>query len=168
MIHTSLLVANRGEYRYITPEIRKKIFKAMLQYIKNIDITFFTIMVNKKYIDNLNVFINKLEKEFKDVLERNKEFFNKYNKKTFYYDGGQKDFKKILDNILNKSITNYEIIKNFDKIEERLFQVVDFITYIDKIIFHRKNKIKLSNSERQFFTDEELKKIFKLMNKKRL
>ena len=41
------------------------------------------------------------------------------------------------------------------------------LTYIDKYDYKFKNKIKFSKSEKYFFTDEEIRKILRELNKKR-
>ena len=52
--------------------------------------------------------------------------------------------------------------------EKRLFQISDMLTYIDKYDYKYKNKMKFTNGEKYFFTKDEIRKILKELNKKRL
>ena len=55
----------------------------------------------------------------------------------------------------------------FDHKEKRLFQVSDMLTYIDKYDYKYKNKMSFTKSEKYFFTDDEIRKILRELNKKR-
>ena len=66
----------------------------------------------------------------------------------------------ILDSAFLK-FSSFVHIVNFDHIKERLFQVSDMLTYIDKYDYKYKNKIPITKIERYFFYVWRNKKNFK-------
>ena len=62
----------------------------------------------------------------------------------------------------------FEHKRDFNHKEKRLFQVSDMLTYIDKYDYKYKHKITFTKSEKYFFTDDEIRKIIRELNKKRL
>ena len=48
-----------------------------------------------------------------------------------------------------------------------LFQVSDMLTYIDKFDYKYKNKMSFTKGEKYFFSNEEIRKILRELNKKR-
>ena len=130
MIHMANLVNNRDEYKYISFKIRKSIFNAIYQFTKKLPIKYKTIIINKKYVNNKIKLNKRLTEEIILFVNNNQDYFNKFKKIILYYDNGQKKLANILDNIF--SIYNYEHIIDFNHIEERLFQVADMLTYLDK------------------------------------
>ncbi len=57
-----------------------------------------------------------------------------------FYDNGQNILGNAID-IAFSNLNNYEHIIDFDKIQERLFQISDMLTYVDKFDFKYKNKL---------------------------
>lgn len=104
--------------------------------------------------------INKLIKE-------NEKYFSKFDKIVMYYDNGQEVLGTILDSIFLR-FDNFEHRILFDHKEKRLFQVSDMLTYIDKYDYKYKNKMSFTKSEKYFFTEDEIRKILRELNKKKL
>ena len=92
-------------------------------------------------------------------------YFKKFTKIILYYDNGQKILQTILDSAFLK-IPSFVHIVNFDHIKERLFQVSDMLTYIDKYDYKYRNKMPITKIERYFFNEEEMRKILKKLEKK--
>ena len=61
----------------------------------------------------------------------------------------------------------YYVVLDFDHETERLFQVSDMLTYIDKYDYKYKNKMLITRIEKYFFNEEEMRKILKKLDKKR-
>ena len=65
MIHMADLIMRRGDYRKFNISMRKSIFNAIYQFSRRIPVKYQTIIIDKKYTDNiantsvgLNIFIN--------------------------------------------------------------------------------------------------------------
>lgn len=167
MIHMSNLISKREEYKDYSLEKRRKIFYSLYQFSRKIDVKYKTIIVDKKYTDSKKILKNVLIRTINDFINNNIDFFNKFDSIIIYYDDGQDNLSIILD-IVFSQLKGYKKENIFNKASKKLFQVADMLTYIDKYDYKYKNKMKFSKSEKFFFTDEEMRKILKELNKKRL
>ena len=84
-----------------------------------------------------------------------------------YTDNSSVLSKKIINEVGKMINEGYEHRIDFDHKEKRLFQVSDMLTYIDKAIYKNDNKLKYSKSEKFFFSNNDLRRIEKKINKKR-
>ncbi len=167
MIHMADLIMKRGEYSNFSIDIRKKIFQSIYLFSKKVPVKFYTIIIDKKYTNSQKVLKRKIILEIEKMFERNKNYFNKFDKIILYYDNGQKELGKILDKEFS-DFKNYQHIAEFNHIEKRLFQVSDMLTYIDKLEYKYQNKENLNKGEKYFFSDIRLKKLIYELERKKL
>ena len=166
MIHMADLIMRRGDYVNFDINVRKSIFIAIYQFTKKSPIKIHSIIVNKKYTDNKKVLKQKLLLEINKMLIAKETYFKKFTKINLYYDNGQEILGTILDSAFLK-FSSFDHIVKFDHVKERLFQVSDMLTYIDKYDYKYKNKMPITKIERYFFMHEEIRKILKEIDKKR-
>ncbi len=165
MIHTNELLSRKGKYKMMSTNERKSIFNYLFYFYKNSDIKSKSFFVKKKELDNKDTLYKNISKIIKQFVLEYYNYFSQFSKVILYYDNGQKPLGKILDECLAE-LNHYEHIIHFDKTKERLFQVADMLTFIDKYRYKSSNKVYLSTKEKKFFTDEELKLIIKTLKKK--
>ena len=72
------------------------------------------------------------------------------------------------NDIAFSNIINYNHIVEFDKTQERLFQITDMLTFIYKYYYNFKNKQYLSKNERTFWEATEMRKLLNHLKKKKL
>lgn len=166
MIHIAALVINKGEYKTISANTRKSIFNAIYTFSKRVEAKYYTIIIDKKYINNNKILKKNITLEINKMITSNIDYFNKFNKIVIYYDNGQIPLGKIIDSEF--SIFNTKHIINFDHIEKKLFQVADMLTFIDKYDYKTKYKLPITNAEKYFFEENEMRKIIKRIEYKRL
>ena len=166
MIHTAELIANRKEYAKMELEDRKSLFLALFYFALKCDIKTKSIIVNKKYLNNKSQLRNNIKQKIYTMLDNDKEYFSKFDSIIIYYDNGQERLMNILKKCF--SIFNIKIIKDFNHVEERLFQVADMLCVLEKITNLQKNKVKFNNQEKYFFKSLELLNKIKDINKKNL
>ena len=166
MIHMADLIMRRGDYVSFNLDKRKKIFNAIFEFTRRVPIRYCTILIDKKYTDNSSVLSKKIINEVGKMINEHKKYFQKFDKIVLYYDNGQEKLGNILDRLFSE-FEGYEHRVEFDHKEKRLFQVVDMLTYIDKAIYKNDNKLKYSKSEKFFFSNNDLRRIEKKINKKR-
>lgn len=166
MIHMADLIMKRGEYSKFSIDMRKNIFKSIFHFSRKINVKYKTIIIDKKYTDNGIVLKQQLSSEINNMINKNEKYFKKFDKIVMYYDNGQEVLGTILDAIFLK-YEGFEHKIDFDHKEKRLFQVSDMLTFIDKYDYKYKNKISFAKSEKYFFTDDEIRKIIRELNKKR-
>lgn len=167
MIHMSDLIMRRGDYSKFDIKMRKSIFNSIYQFSRKIPIKYHTIIIDKRFIDNGNVLRKQIINEVNQMIKNNEGYFNKFDKIVMYYDNGQEPLGYILDSLFIR-FNSYEHRVKFDHVEKRLFQVSDMLTYVDKAIYKHKKNIKYEKSELYFFGNDELRRIAKELNKKRL
>lgn len=168
MIHMADLIMKRGEYSQYSIKMRKDIFNVINLFSQKIPVKFCTIIVDKKYTDNLKILKRKIYNEIYKMIKNNSRYFNKFNEIVLYYDNGQDELGKIIDKVFKNNFNNYQHIAKFNHVEKRLFQVADMLTYIDKYDYKYKNKKAFTKSEKYFFKKDEIRKVLKELNKKRL
>lgn len=167
MIHMSDLIMRRGDYSKFDIKMRKSIFNSIYQFSRKIPVKYHTIIIDKGFIDNGNVLRKQIINEVNQMIKNNEGYFNKFDKIVMYYDNGQEPLGYILDSLFIR-FNSYEHRVKFDHVEKRLFQVSDMLTYVDKAIYKHKKNIKYEKSELYFFGNDELRRIAKELNKKRL
>lgn len=167
MIHMADLIMKRGDYRSFDIKVRKSIFNAIYQFSRRIKVKYRTIIVDKKYTDSNKVLREKLTYKINSMIIENESYFSKFDRIIMYYDNGQEILGNILDLLFGK-FDGYEHIVDFNHKEKRLFQVSDMLTYIDKYDYKYNHKISFAKSEKYFFDEEEIRRILKELNKKRL
>ena len=167
MIHMADLIMKRGDYKSFDIDQRRKIFKAIFHFSRQIPVKYHTILIDKKYTNNKNMLKQKLNAEIFKMVQEKEKYFKKFDKIVMYYDNGQKSLTNILETIFLK-FESLEQHADFNHEEKRLFQISDMLTYIDKYDYKYKNKIEFTNGEQFFFTVDEIKKILRTLNKKRI
>ena len=168
MVHTANLINNRGEYSKLPLNVRKSIFNALYLFAKKIDAKYFTLIIDKKYVSNLRTLKRKIYNEINNMIKRNEKYFSKFDKIEVYYDNGQKDLAKVIDKVFKENFENYEHIVEFDHVENRLFQIADMLTYIDKVDYKYQNKSNYSKHEIYFLEKDEMRNIIRELSRKRL
>lgn len=167
MIHMADLIMRRGDYSKFTILKRKSIFNSIYQFSRKIPIKYKTIIIDKNYVDTGRTLRQQLSIEINSFVKEYENYYNKFDRIVMYYDNGQEVLGTILDAIFSR-FDGFEHRVDFDHKEKRLFQVSDMLTYIDKYDYKYKNKMAFSKGEKYFFTTDEIRKILKEVNKKRL
>jgi hypothetical protein len=166
MIHMADLILRRGDYTHFDIIKRKKIFNAIYQFSRRIKVKYTSIIVDKKYNKSIRLLRKALITEIRNIVNSNIDYFKRFDRIVMYYDNGQENLSVILESIFDV-FDNFEHIVEFDHVEKRLFQVSDMLTFIDKYDYKYKNKISISKSEKFFFSNEEIRRVLKELNKKR-
>ncbi len=165
MIHMSELVKSEQKCQYMSLKERKTIFNYLFYFYKNSNIKSKSFYVKKKETLNRSDLNLKLSSILKTFIIDNYEYLSSFDKVVVYYDNGQKPLGKIFDECFNY-LNNYVHYVHFDKEKERLFQVADMITYLDKIYYKRKNKMNFGKSEKYFFNPDEIKTVTNTLDMK--
>lgn len=166
MIHMADLVMRRGDYKRYNVNTRKSIFNAIYQFSRKIPVKYHTIIIEKKYTDNSRILRQQLAFAINKMIKEKEKYFKKFDKIVIYYDNGQEILGIILDSIFYQ-FDGFEHRVEFDHKEKRLFQVSDMLTFIDKYDYKYKNNLRITAGEKYFFSNDDIRKILKELNKKR-
>lgn len=165
MIHAADLIRHKGDYKNLSIDQRRKIFTAIYQFGRKSPIKLKSMIVNKKYTDTYKLLKKQLTMELNESISNNLKYFQKFDKIIIYYDNGQSQLTSILEDIFKDF--NISFINDFDKTKEKLFQVADMLTFIDKYYYKFKHKLYISKNEKIFFENMEMRKLLRELKSKR-
>ena len=165
MIHAADLIRHKGNYKSLSIDQRRKIFTAIYQFERKSPIKLKSIIVNKKYTDTYKLLKKQLTMELNESISNNLKYFQKFDKIIIYYDNGQSQLTSILEDIFKDF--NISFINDFDKTKEKLFQVADMLTFIDKYYYKFKHNLYISKNEKIFFENMEMPKLLRELKSKR-
>ena len=166
MIHTAALIMKKGDYCNFSIDKRKSIFNTIYTFAKRIKARHYTIIIDKKYMNDNKILKKNIKQEINKMINDNLDYFNRFDEIIIYYDNGQIPLGKIIDSEFSSFNTKHII--DFDHIEKKLFQVADMLTFIDKLDYKTKHKINISSAEKYFFKDKEMGIIIKELDRKKL
>ena len=156
-VHAGPIIRQEQEYRFESMEVRQKIMKKMMSFLRQVDIKCKTVYIEKKHISDEVDAAGKLAKQLSRFLQDNMSMFASYDTVKVYYDNGQIELNKILSSVFNIFLDNVEFRKVIPS-DYRLFQIADLVCTLQLLELKCDNHV-LSNSEKRFFeNDRTLKK----------
>ncbi len=156
-VHAGPIIRQEQEYRFESMEVRQKIMKKMMSFLRQVDIKCKTVYIEKKHISDEVEAAGKLAKQLSRFLQDNMSMFASYDTVKVYYDNGQIELNKILSSVFNIFLDNVEFRKVIPS-DYRLFQIADLVCTLQLLVLKCDNHV-LSNSEKRFFeNDRTLKK----------
>lgn len=151
-IHTGPIIRKEEDYRYLDLEIRQKLMKRIMGFVRRLNIQCSSFYIEKKKIDDPLTAVSLLSKQIASFIKEHLEYFISYDVVKVYYDNGQVEVNKILASVFNTLLENVEFRKVLPS-SYRLFQVADLICTV-KLAELKLNNHQLSSSEKRFFKDE--------------
>jgi len=166
-VHAGPLIRREDEYREFPINERKEIFDCLFHFVRTVDITYYSIIVEKRHlVEEIDLNIQ-ITKQLSAFLFGNFEKFSQYDRIVVYYDYGQRELTNILVSVFNAILTNVEF-KKVVPANYKLFQAADMFCTLELLALKAERKM-LSKSEIAFFTSaKNLKKSYlKSIQKKR-
>lgn len=149
-IHTAPLIRQEQIYKNMDISIRCKLFRQLFNFIRSVDVSYKTIVVDKKMYSKQLDITNMITKELASFIKANLQYFTQFDKIIIYYDNGQFKLTNILIAIFG-SLLEHSEFRVITPNNYKLFQAADLICTLALI----KNKLlsgkKLTNSEEKFF-----------------
>lgn len=156
MIHMGDLVNGHGEFEGLSIVERRSIYNALYRFSTKINANYYTIIVDKHHSPNGRQLSRSISGEIESFINDKLSYFQQFDRIVIYYDGGQKPLNRILEStFLKMRYANQKV--QFNHKEKKLFQVADMLTYVDKIIYKYKHKIKFTATESAFFSQKLVK-----------
>jgi len=167
-IHTGPVIRREDVFSGLSIDERRKLLFKMLNFVAGSPISYEIAIVNRKEAPDKISLSGKLGREISKIIEKNRAFFDAFDKIIVYYDNGQIELGAILNTVFSIHFSNVEFRKAEPQ-KYRLLQAADFICSME-LLRIKKNENRLSKSEKKFFyKPQELKKSFlKTVDKKRL
>jgi len=149
-VHAGSLIRREDEYKEFSIEERKKIFDTLFHFVRTTDITYRSIIVEKKHLVEDIDLVVKLTKQLSEFLRDNFFAFSSYDRIVVYYDYGQRELTHILVSIFSTLFNNVEF-KKVAPANYKLFQAADMLCTMELLTLKAERKM-LSKSELTFFT----------------
>ena len=166
-VHAGPLIRRDNEYRDFVLEERRIIFNNLFHFVRTADISYHTILIEKKHLDDEMDLVVKITKQLSAFLNKHFQTFMRYNRVIVYYDYGQRELAKILVSVFYTKLSNVTI-KKVAPANYKLFQAADMLCTLELLSFKANRKM-LTNSELRFFSSaKRLKKSYlRALEKKR-
>ena len=165
MIHTGPLIRGEHEYRDLVLFERKQVFDSIFHFTRTIDVTYHSIIINKKQLKSKDELQNRIAKQLSALLKERLDYFVQYDCIKIYYDFGQKELTYIISKTFYDIFNRIEL-KKVSPSEYKLLQVADMLCMLE-LISKKAERKTLSKSELSVFesarslTKSYLKDIFK-------
>ena len=151
-IHTAPIIRKESSYIDIDINVRRKLLSITMGFIRNINIKWTTLSIEKKQFNNIDDETSKLAKDLSGFIQKNLTYLLSFDNVKIYYDNGQTEIKTLINSVFSINLPNV-IMKNILSTDYRLFQVADFICTFD-LLLKKYNTHQLSKSELIFFGSE--------------
>ena len=167
-VHSGPLIRREMDYKDYDIVERKRVFDRLFYFIYKLDISYHTLIVEKKQILGENDLTTKITKQLESFLFENIQMLTQYDRIVVYYDHGQKELTTILLSVFNTVLQNVEF-KKVSPADYKLFQVADMLCTLELLALKREHKA-LSKSELKFFKSAKdlYKSYIRAIRKKRI
>lgn len=166
-VHAGPIIRRENEFLNFSIADRKNLFDSLFHFVRMTDITYYTIIVEKKNLVTENDLSANIEKHLMRFLKENFEMLVQYERIIVYYDFGQLELAQILLSIFLKELRNVEF-KKVKPADYMLFQAADMLCTLELLSLKVENK-SISKSELEFFDSERnLRRVYlKVIRKKK-
>lgn len=148
-VHAGPIIRREFEFKYLSSMERKRIFNILFNFTRTTDITYHSIITEKKQlVEEIDLNI-KITKQLSAFLRDNYKTFTQYDRIVVYYDYGQMELTNILVTVFNALLDNVEFKKVVPS-DYKLFQAADMLCTIELLALKAERKM-LTKSEIAFF-----------------
>ena len=151
-IHAGPLIRRENEYHEFSITERKKIFDNLFHFVRTTNITYYSVIVEKKHlVEHIDLNIQ-ITKQLSAFLYNSIEKLLQYDRIVVYYDNGQMELTNILVSVFNTVLHQVQF-KKVIPANYKLFQAADMLCTIELLSLKAEKKM-LSKSELAFFVSE--------------
>jgi hypothetical protein len=149
-VHAGPLIRRDNEYREFSLDERKEIFDCLFHFVRTANISYHTILIEKKKLAEEIDLVVQITKKLSAFLFEHLESFQKHEHIIVNYDYGQRELTNILVSVFNTVLNNVEF-KKIAPANNKLFQAADMFCAFELLSLKAERKM-LSNSEIAFFS----------------
>jgi len=167
-VHTGPLIRREYDHKHLSLFERKQAFNFLYNFVRTTDITYHSIVMEKKHLDKDIGLTLQITKQFSEFFNKHMETLMQYDRIVVYYDYGQRELTHALVTLFTIFSNNVEFRK-VSPANYKLFQAADMLCTLELLSLKAERKM-LSNSELMFFKSEKelYKSYLKAIQKKRL
>jgi hypothetical protein len=164
-IHTGPIIRQNEEYSTQSIDERRKQFFKLLSFLRHCDVSYKSLVFNKKEYDSLQL-VGRMSRELSLFVRDNRAFFQAFDQVIIYYDGGQIEVSKVLTSVFNTLLFDVDFRKVIPA-DYYLFQAADLICTMELLAAKRDNNLLTKSDTRFFYRPQELQKLIKEVREKR-
>jgi len=151
-LHAGPLIRREFEYDNYSLMERKRIFNILYNFTRTVDITYKSLIIEKRQlVDDFDLHV-KLTKQLSAFFRENMNRLVEYDRINVYYDYGQRELSLIIVALFSASLNSVQF-KNVEPYDYKLFQVADMLCTMELLSIKTENKT-LTKSEIAFFKSE--------------
>ena len=132
VVHSGPLIRNEEIYCNMSPNDRRAIFTKLFFFTLKAVISYKSFVFDKRKYDDILKMEAMMARELSTFLGTHLNYFQGFDNIVLYYDNGQKQITRMLNNALATEITEYEVRCVFPK-DYKLFQSADLICTLELI-----------------------------------
>ncbi len=156
-VHAGPLIRREEVYHDMSVDERKKVFHRAFNFLRSVDVTYKTFVVEKKHIASSLDLVSAMSKQITRFFQDNYDYFASFDRVILYYDNGQGEVTKTMVSILHAFFSRVEY-RQARPANYRLLQVADIICTMALTELKAEHSL-LSKSEQAFFiSGRDLKK----------
>ena len=150
-VHTSPLIRRENEYATLSLSARRRMFFAMLTFVRKVAISYRYFFVKKHFTDSNAVLHDILLREIVSFLVVRSDIFEPFDVIKVYYDNGQAQMKRVLAEAFALYSSKVQFPPDVVPARYRLFQAADLICALELAALKIDTGSGLSQSENAFF-----------------
>jgi len=155
-VHTAPLIRREAEYENELREDCRSLFYKMLTFVRKADVRYKCFRVSKSFVDSEDAIRQKLKRDLTSFLVENAGMFAGYDRIKVYYDNGQNQVKKILEESFAACTAKTDFVAEVTPAKYRLFQAADMICTLELIRARILDGYGLNKAEKAFFGNARL------------
>ncbi len=132
VVHTGPLIRKEEIYCNMPPNDRRAIFSKLFFFTLRADIQYKSFVFDKRQYKDTMKMEATMARELSLFIRINLQFFQSFDNIILYYDNGQKQITRMLNNVLATELTEYDVRRVFPK-DYKLFQAADLICTLELI-----------------------------------
>ena len=148
-IHTGPIIRKEEIYTDMSVQERRRIFNKMVAFVRQTNIRYKCLHIEKKHITDVVEATGKLSKQISQFIRDNYEEFLSFDEIKLYYDNGQIEVSKMLSSVFNALLPNPTFRRVMPK-EYKLLQVADLLCSMELVRLKMDHNL-FSKSEMIFF-----------------
>lgn len=156
-VHFGPIIRSEAEFRNESIDTRKKILMRMMSLVRNADIEYETLCVEKKHIEDDVELVLKLSKQLSAIIKSHLDYFQSFDAIKIYYDNGQAQVRRLLTSVFGVLLENVKF-KTVSPSDYRLFQVADLVCTMKLIFYKNRASIGLQDRNSIFRKRERVQK----------
>jgi hypothetical protein len=167
-IHTGPIVRREEKYHDSTIDERKKLLAALINFSRNVNVSYSLLRVDKRVGTNIIELTAKLSKQIQLFVNSHLSFFLSFDEIVVYYDNGQIELTRILTSTLTVLLSNVTF-RRVKPSDYKLFQLADMFCSLELTALKFETNT-VSRSEVSFFHSKRdfSKNYLKSIRRKRL